>query len=73
MNTHTKSILISLSSAFVTFIGYVFVELQGQDLAGQDALVIKALLISVFVRSLIKVGSDYISKLQETIKDEPTN
>lgn len=70
MNAHHKSILISLSSAFVTFIGYVLLELQGQDLVGQDALVIKALLISVFVRSLIKLGSDYISKLQESTEDD---
>ena len=70
MNQHTKSILISLGSAFTTFVGYVLVELQGQDLSGQDGLVIKTLLISVFIRSLIKLGTDYIEKLQETISDE---
>lgn len=67
MNPHTKSLLISLLSAIITFAGYLLIELQSIDFGGIDPLVLKTLVIGVCIRSLIKIGVDSIEQLKKEV------
>lgn len=61
--SHLYSLLISSISVGCTLIGYFLIELQNVDFGSVDPLVIKGLLISIGVRSIIKLiveNMDYI-------------
>ena len=73
---HLKSIAISVTAAVFAIFSYVAVELNSVDfqvLLSGSPEVIKVTLVAIFLRSMIKISSDFLADTVDKTKESLPN